>query len=121
MVTILSASTQGVCDNNHLLDVSPEGVGSFQGVSRSRPVVSAFRTQLERSASELVYLSAFDIVNTSTDSVPEFVAGTHVINQLAGIIGRGYLEFINTDHTACDMVSIVKAHGRDKLYYWGFS
>ena len=70
---------------------------------------------------DLVYLSTFDIVNTSTDSVPEFVAGTHVINQLAGIIGRGYLEFINTDHTARDMVSIVKAHGRDKLYYWGFS
>lgn len=91
-----------------------------RGISRSRPFVSAFASPIDRFT-YLSRLSVFALVNTSTDSIPESVAGIQVMNQLLEISGRSYLEFINTDHTARDMLSIVKAHGRDKLYYWGFS
>jgi len=40
---------------------------------------------------------------------------------LAGERDDGSLRFINTDHTARDMLRIVQAHGRDKIQYWGFS
>ncbi|KAJ2923798.1 hypothetical protein H1R20_g13300, partial [Candolleomyces eurysporus] len=33
----------------------------------------------------------------------------------------GFLEHINTANTATDMLTIARAHGREKLQYWGFS
>lgn len=44
-----------------------------------------------------------------------------VANKLAGERGGEWLGNINTEQTAYDMLSIVKAYGREKLMYWGFS
>jgi len=41
--------------------------------------------------------------------------------KLAESSGEGYLQFINTDNTARDMLTIVKALGKEKIQYWGFS
>lgn len=42
-------------------------------------------------------------------------------NKLVGERGGEWLGNINTEQTAYDMLSIVKAYGREKLMYWGFS
>lgn len=44
-----------------------------------------------------------------------------VAAKLAESSGEGYIQYINTEYTARDMLAIVKALGRDKLQYWGFS
>jgi len=56
---------------------------------------------------------------------PESVASTYARSQAVGgqasKTDDGSLRFLNTDHTARDMLSIVRAHGEEKLQYWGFS
>ncbi|KAF9448840.1 hypothetical protein P691DRAFT_813496 [Macrolepiota fuliginosa MF-IS2] len=44
-----------------------------------------------------------------------------VRNKLALENAGEWLGNVNTEQTAYDMLSIVKAHGREKLMYWGFS
>jgi len=55
----------------------------------------------------------------------EYVASKYVrfkaIGNQAAEMDDGYLRFLNTDHTARDILSIVRAHGEEKLQYWGFS
>lgn len=48
-------------------------------------------------------------------------AQAQVIGSLAASHDDGYLAHINTPNTATDMLSIARAHGRDKIQYWGFS
>ncbi|KAK2459323.1 hypothetical protein APHAL10511_008678 [Amanita phalloides] len=91
------------------------------GVSRSLPVVSFFKNNVDRDLWN-AQTSPFSVVNTSTNSIPEYVASAQVVGQLAEATNTdGYLQFINTDYTARDMLRITKAHGRDKIQYWGFS
>jgi len=56
---------------------------------------------------------------------PEAVAASYArwnaLSKQAEETDDGYLRFLNTDHTARDMLSIVRAHGEEKLQYWGFS
>ncbi|KAF8351763.1 Alpha/Beta hydrolase protein, partial [Amanita rubescens] len=92
-----------------------------RGVSRSTPTVSFFDNSADRNiwASRA---SVFSVVNTSTNSLAELVAGSHVVGQLATVTNHdGYLNFINTDYAARDMLQITKAYGRDKIQYWGIS
>lgn len=44
-----------------------------------------------------------------------------VIGQLAEEKARHVAEHVSTAVVARDMLSIVKAHGLEKLQYWGFS
>jgi arabinogalactan endo-1,4-beta-galactosidase len=60
-------------------------------------------------------------VNASVDALPNAWAQGMVEGQLAGERDDGSLRFINTDHTARDMLRIVQAHGLEKIQYWGFS
>ncbi|KAF7360212.1 hypothetical protein MVEN_00750000 [Mycena venus] len=58
-------------------------------------------------------------LNASSDSLGRFWARAQVYNRLAG--EQGSLQHINTDNTARDMLQIVRAHGEEKIQYWGFS
>ncbi|KAJ7785021.1 TAP-like protein-domain-containing protein [Mycena maculata] len=93
-----------------------------RGISRSTPRVSFFESRSERevwlrSPDNLYALS----MNASADALPRAWAQGIIEGQLAGQRDDGSLRFINTDHTARDMLRIVQAHGREKLQYWGFS
>ncbi|KAJ7785006.1 hypothetical protein DFH07DRAFT_934914 [Mycena maculata] len=93
-----------------------------RGTSRSTPRVSFFESRSERevwvrSPDNLYTLS----MNASADALPRAWAQGIIEGQLAGARDDGSLRFINTDHTARDMLRIVQAHGREKLQYWGFS
>lgn len=89
----------------------------FVGVARSTPRVSLFKTAVERPL--------WDANTQQYLDTPEAVAATLVrsksLNAQAAEMDDGYMRFINTDQTARDMLSIVRAHGQDKLQYWGFS
>ncbi|KAF8994596.1 TAP-like protein-domain-containing protein [Cyathus striatus] len=89
-----------------------------RGVSRSTPKVRFFETDAERS---LWQGSDREVVNT-TAQLTERWARAKIEGQLAKERDEtGYLRHINTDHTARDMLHIVRAHGREKIQYWGFS
>jgi len=91
------------------------------GVSRSSPNVSFFDNDVDRNL-WVAGTSVFNTVNTSTNSLAELVATSRVVGQLAAATNHnGYLNFINTDYTARDMLQITKAYGRDKIQYWGIS
>jgi pimeloyl-ACP methyl ester carboxylesterase len=55
------------------------------------------------------------------DQLSQKLAKIRNKNDLARLRAAEILPFMQTDHTAKDMLSIVKAHGREKLQYWGFS
>ena len=57
----------------------------------------------------------------SHEDVATTYARAQVLNKQAVETDDGYLRYINTEQTARDMLSIVHAHGQDKLQYWGFS
>ncbi|KAJ7667054.1 hypothetical protein B0H17DRAFT_1184269, partial [Mycena rosella] len=64
----------------------------------------------------------FDIIGFDPrDALPRAWARAIIEGQLAGERDDGSLRFINTDHTARDMLRIVQAHGLEKIQYWGFS
>ncbi|KAJ7083181.1 TAP-like protein-domain-containing protein [Mycena belliarum] len=92
-----------------------------RGIARSTPRVSFFDTRAEReiwtSTGHLNKVS----MNASSDALSRAWAQGILEGQLAGAHDDGSLRFINTDHTARDMLRIVQAHGSGKLQYWGFS
>jgi pimeloyl-ACP methyl ester carboxylesterase len=65
-------------------------------------------------------------INASRYGVPFAVTHSKVTNAIAAALdarkeGGGVLSHINTPNTARDMLSIVRAHGREKIQYYGFS
>ncbi|KIM42722.1 hypothetical protein M413DRAFT_444393 [Hebeloma cylindrosporum] len=90
----------------------------LRGIARSTPRASFFKTDVER---ELWGGETFGIVNNSDEGIARTWARSKVVGQLAAEQDYGYLRHINTDQTARDMLSIVEAHGRSKIQYWGFS
>ncbi|PPR04800.1 hypothetical protein CVT26_012973 [Gymnopilus dilepis] len=87
-----------------------------RGIARSTPRASFFKTDVERALYGSIQAG---LVTNST--LPRAWAKAQVLGQLAAETDNGYLRHINTENTARDMLSIVEAHGRDKLQYWGFS
>jgi len=60
-------------------------------------------------------------LNETTGSLSQAWATSIVVGKLAQNRTSEVLPFIHTDHTARDMMQIVKAHGREKINYWGVS
>ncbi|KAJ6485610.1 TAP-like protein-domain-containing protein [Mycena sanguinolenta] len=93
-----------------------------RGVSRSTPRMSFFANRAER---RIWFAEGASVqresMNSSVDALARAYARGMLLGQLAGKQDDGSLRFMNTDHTARDMLKIVQAHGRDKLQYWGFS
>ncbi|KAF9040652.1 Alpha/Beta hydrolase protein [Panaeolus papilionaceus] len=92
-----------------LVGFDPRGVGA------STPVVSFYRSSFERFNWESTLEPIRDY------NVARQWARAKVISSIARDSDDGALRYINTDQTARDMLSIVRAHGREKLQYWGFS
>ncbi|KAG2014271.1 hypothetical protein CC2G_011104 [Coprinopsis cinerea AmutBmut pab1-1] len=93
-----------------------------RGIARSTPRTTIFPTPAERAFFQQAHLNR--IVNASGEGVERAWGVGHVIGKLAQAHDEeegGYLEYINTPNTARDMLRIVRAFGREKIQYWGFS
>ncbi|KAJ8092912.1 hypothetical protein PM082_023546 [Marasmius tenuissimus] len=88
-----------------------------RGVQRSTPRIEFYESRAERALS---FRPGAEL-NQSRESVESFWADSQVIGTLAYERGKDYLGHMNTANSANDMLSIVKAHGQEKLQYWGFS
>ncbi|KAG5653159.1 hypothetical protein H0H81_002001 [Sphagnurus paluster] len=86
-----------------------------RGVARSTPRVSFRGNAVERTFWQQNAMSA------SPDTLARAWARGKINGQLAGERHADILPYINTAQTAADMLSIVRAHGKEKLLYWGFS
>ena len=60
-------------------------------------------------------------LNQTAGTLGAFLSNAKVIGDIAASRSRKYAEHVSTPVVARDMLSIVKAHGLDKLQYWGFS
>ncbi|KAL0580848.1 hypothetical protein V5O48_001140 [Marasmius crinis-equi] len=89
-----------------------------RGVQRSTPRIEFYTTPVERAFG---HHPATELNNNSRETVESYWANTKNMGTLAYKRGKDYLAYMNTDHSARDMLSIVEAHGREKLQYWGFS
>jgi pimeloyl-ACP methyl ester carboxylesterase len=100
----------------------PATVSSLsEGVGRSTPAVARFPTPL---AAALWGENSLPLTLPPL-SIPGNIGLTlakgAVTNAIYGQTGASYLPFINTPFTAQDMLQIVKAHGFEKINYYGVS
>lgn len=87
-----------------------------RGIARSTPRADFFNSNAERAMSERLVKRVVE-----PNEQANAWAQAQVIGSLAASHDDGYLAHINTPNTATDMLSIARAHGRDKIQYWGFS
>ncbi|KAI0086450.1 TAP-like protein-domain-containing protein [Irpex rosettiformis] len=91
-----------------------------RGVGFTTPYLSIFKDDGEGMAWSLRE-SAAPLWNSSSDAIPRLHARSTVLNTLIGDRAAGVVDYVSTASVARDMLEITKAHGRDKLQYWGFS
>jgi pimeloyl-ACP methyl ester carboxylesterase len=91
-----------------------------RGIGFSTPGVSFYDVPLERLLFGYGTLDVTD-QDPTIDQLSHKLAKIRNKNDVAKLRAADVLPFIHTDHTARDMLSIVEAHGREKLQYWGFS
>lgn len=113
-------------DEFDLVSFDPRGVG------RSTPKVQ-FYDQPGRGEREVWGTSGLDAIRGGAGDRFRDIKGesgksleatwAHAVasNVQAGERAGEWLGNVNTEQTAYDMLSIVKAHGREKLMYWGYS
>jgi hypothetical protein len=64
----------------------------------------------------------YPFANTTQDAVVRVLGSALIDSELAQMRDEaGILPHINTENTARDMMTIVNAHGQEKIQYWGFS
>ncbi|TDL14553.1 alpha/beta-hydrolase, partial [Rickenella mellea] len=89
-----------------------------RGVNFTTPSLDIFKTEVEQKA------WAMDrplFVNATVDALGLAYSQAQVLGQLAKDRTQHSAEHVSTPVVARDMLSIIKAHGQDKLQYWGFS
>jgi hypothetical protein len=66
--------------------------------------------------------AVYPIANTTQDAVVRVLGNALIDGALAEMRDEAnILPHINTENTARDMMTIVNAHGQEKIQYWGFS
>ena len=78
-------------------------------------------TDLAEKARWYAQLGASPPLNSTADAVARMAAVGAVVGGLAEKRARDILPYVGTALVARDMLSIVHAHGQEKLQYWGFS
>ncbi|KZV76859.1 hypothetical protein PENSPDRAFT_622357 [Peniophora sp. CONT] len=92
-----------------------------RGVGRSTPQAQRIPSQLQAAIwGEGTLFGALPPLSIP-GNVGLTLAKSEVSNAAYGQSGADYLPFINTPYTAEDVMQIVKAHGREKLNYYGVS
>lgn len=91
-------------------------IENYAGLARSTPKGVVFSPEERASWSASQHL-----MDDSEEHVPKAWARAQVFGKLVEKRAGAYFKHINTENIARDMLSIVRAHGREKLMYWGFS
>ncbi|KAG5633637.1 hypothetical protein H0H81_006354, partial [Sphagnurus paluster] len=89
-------------------------------IARSTPRADFFGTPADRALWEGP-IGPLTALNATSDGLARAWARAKIAGQLAEERQSDVLPYINTAQTAADMLSIIKAHGNEKLLYWGFS
>jgi hypothetical protein len=93
---------------------------SCSAVGRTTPVLPTFTSALESTT-----FSIKDSQDPPFGSTPDALARTYAryasLGTVAGVRLKEIGPYVNTPFVARDMLAITKAHGFDKLKYWGIS
>jgi hypothetical protein len=92
----------------------------FRGVSRTTPQVVVF-TDVAEGAAWRLRQSSDPLFNQTMDAVSRLYGRAEVYGKIANVTTFGASPYVSTALVARDMLSITRAHGYDKLQYWGFS
>ncbi|EIN12406.1 hypothetical protein PUNSTDRAFT_130657 [Punctularia strigosozonata HHB-11173 SS5] len=98
-------------DDYDIIGFDPRGVGLTE------PSVAIFNDERERAAWQLKRGPAY---NATDDALARAYARAQVMGSLAEARRKEAAQYVSTPMVARDMLSIVRAHGREKLQYWGF-
>jgi pimeloyl-ACP methyl ester carboxylesterase len=90
-----------------------------RGIAYATPGVTFSGSSLEEALWDN-YVDHVDL-NFTEPALGTAYAKAQVGNMLAEQRAADVLPFMHTDYTARDMMTIVEAHGRDKILYWGVS
>lgn len=101
-------------DDYDIIGFDPRGIG------RTTPKVTAFTSEAESAAFSMKY-SNLPPLNSTVDSFARNAAIADIVSSLARERSGLAAQYVSTAFVARDMLSITRAHGRDKLLYWGFS
>jgi hypothetical protein len=88
------------------------------GVGQTTPKLNVFSSQQESLA---IQPGLIEALNASTASLGRVLSYADIFGDLTEIRAKQQAEHVSTPEVARDMLSIVKAHGMDKLQYWGYS
>lgn len=69
----------------------------------------------------LLQSDALPLPNSTEDAVARIHAHYQVYGKLAEVRTRNESRYISTALVCRDMLNMMRAHGRDKIQYWGFS
>ena len=89
-----------------------------RGIGHTTPVVSFFESEPELTRWGL---QEAPLLNSTPDAFARTVARSQIIGQLANERSAEASKHVSTAVVARDMLEITRAHGREKLLYWGFS
>lgn len=88
------------------------------GVGETTPPVFGFKDSAERETWSLLEPA---LINATSDALSKRIARAHVLNSLIKKRSGDIAQHVNSATVARDMLSIVHAHGHNKLQYWGQS
>ncbi|GJE90062.1 alpha/beta hydrolase [Phanerochaete sordida] len=91
-----------------------------RGVARTTPQVTVFPDDAEEAAWRLRE-QGDPLPNTTADALSRLWAKSQVYGSIANQTTAHASPYVSTALVARDMLSIMQAHGRDKIQYWGFS
>ncbi|KAH8114404.1 TAP-like protein-domain-containing protein [Phellopilus nigrolimitatus] len=104
-------------DDYDLIGFDPRGK-ICTGIGFTTPGLLAFQVKNEAN---MFYINAFPTVNSSLNAIASLHGNARVLGDVAKSRIQSVAEHVSTPVVARDMLSIVKAHGKNKLQYWGFS
>lgn len=91
-----------------------------RGVGSSTPGVNVFPDEAEGTAFRMK-LTGDPLLNITADAMARVHSRFNVYNALVEARTKHASPYVTTAAVSRDMLAIVKAHGSDKLQYWGFS
>ena len=93
---------------------------SIRGVARSTPRIAVFSDPAQ-GATWNFNTQLVPLPNMTADAIARIRARALIYNSIAKTSLEEEAQHVGTAAVARDMLSIVRAHGRERLFYWGFS
>ncbi|KAJ3539136.1 hypothetical protein NM688_g6410 [Phlebia brevispora] len=103
-----------VGDEYDIIGFDPRGVG------RTMPSILVFSDEAENTRWNL-QRDSLPLLNSTTDALSKTYANAVVYGKLAEARTMHASPYVSTALVCRDMLNIVRAHGQEKLQYWGLS